>query len=322
MSPDLIVSGTPRQAIGVREARALDFFHHAVAPAISGHVRSEFWTRDVLRMCLQEPAVRHAMLAVSSLYEAFDDVRDRNAFAIQQYNSSIRHMRDVADEAVVLVVCVLMICVECLQGNPQMVIQHCLHGQAILKGTTSRWAQDNLFPIFCRLDILPFLVGGTAAPFSTLGGFEGLTISPDNHTKLEQLQNSLFLLLPPTTRHVQICNLLRADPGRPGLAAALAERRRLTGLFDDWYAAYTEFQRGPTLRGEDGPALQGLEIRWILGVIWVDMALEPVDASYDKHLPKFQRIVELATMAIATTAGRGPRPAFLFEMGFMPLLNL
>jgi len=311
----------PRQAVSVSELRSWGFFHHVVAPAVSGYVRSEFWTRAVLHVGMQEPAVRHAVLAVSSLYESFGRAADRNAFAIQQYNRSIRRLREVGDDAVVLVVCVLMMCVEFLQGNRDMAMQHCLHGLAIFRETTSSWARQNMFPIFCRLGVMPFLISGTAEPLAALRPCESTIVPPKLPTRLDQLQNSLFLLLPATVRYVHACQRRRDGLDCPELAGTALERTDLLRKFDAWYASYEAFQEHGVIRDEDVPALQALEIRWQLGLVWVDMAAEHDDVSYDRHLPKFQRIVELATLAIAATVGHA-RPTFLFEMGFVPLLNL
>ncbi|CAK7225860.1 hypothetical protein SBRCBS47491_006032 [Sporothrix bragantina] len=52
-----------------QEKRAFDFFRHTTAPCLAGDLDAVFWRVLVLQICHTEPAVWHAVLAVSSLHE-------------------------------------------------------------------------------------------------------------------------------------------------------------------------------------------------------------------------------------------------------------
>jgi hypothetical protein len=319
----------PRTAVSLPEGRALDFFHSAVAPVISGHLRSDFWTRVVLQVAAQEPAIRHGAIAISSLYEDLN-TRQRdggggllagNAFALQQYNRSIAQLRGVPDEATVLVACVMMICVEFLQGNVHAATEHCRHGIAILNSTeTSPWIRDNLLPLFCRLSIFPFLFGSSPAEFPLLDQLEYARLAPPSIVRsVEELQTGMDLIMPKTVRFVRQADEYRSDQTLPIPRDLLAQQLELLTLLDQWDEGLAHFRKTATMTPEDSMGCNIMEMRRLLAYIWVHMALEPDEKAYDRYLAKFQRMVDLATLVIAQSIGR-PRPKFLFEMGFLPLM--
>jgi hypothetical protein len=54
-----------------KEQRALKFFYYKASPALSEHFHHEFRRNGVLRFAIDEPAVRHAAVALSSMFEIF-----------------------------------------------------------------------------------------------------------------------------------------------------------------------------------------------------------------------------------------------------------
>src|SRR5690606_2965325 len=84
------------------ERRAFHFFQHITAPCLSGNLDGSFWRVLVLQICQSEPAVRHAVLAVSSFHEGmvqaamspYRNAEDRNSFALYQYNRAISCLLD------------------------------------------------------------------------------------------------------------------------------------------------------------------------------------------------------------------------------------
>ena len=315
------------------ESRALDFFHHVVAPVISGPIRTDFWDRIVIQLSTQAPAVRHAAMAISSLYEGLEPYKaadDKNPFAIQQYNRSISRLRAAPDdEAVVLVVCVLMTCVEMMQGNINAAIQHCHHGIAILNSSTATAAtRARLVPLFCRLSLLPFLHGRRPDSFPLLDDAEFLGLAglgpgaSEPPRSVEEVQNSLDVFMPRCIHFVRTAEAFRQLPPDEIPPDLLAQQKFLEEHLLRWKAIADTFQRDRVLTTDDNMTFHIVEMRYIIACIWVDMAFEPDEAAYDTHLAKFQRVVDLATLVLAGSAfGSGAgRPKFLFEMGYLPLL--
>ena len=309
----------PKQVISESESRALDFFRQVVAPAVGGYVRSEFWTLFVLQASPQEPAVRHAVAAVSALYEDFDGATVRNAFALQQYNRSINRLRQTSDPAIVLIVCILMICIEFLQGNVEAALAHCRHGIAILNGPgISRSARDNLLSLFCRLCIVPSLYGSPqlAIPLVDRTDLHHLR----RHASVDQLQNSFDLLSSPCTALIHRARPFYSLVDDAAKADILATQHQLLQDLDQWHVNLQAFRKGRTLTRKDTITCYIMEMRYVLSVVNVGNALETDEFSWDRHLPWFQRMAELATLVLAESVGLGPPPKFLFEMGFLSLL--
>ncbi|EPE04963.1 c6 zinc finger domain-containing protein [Ophiostoma piceae UAMH 11346] len=94
-------------ATSAQEKHAFDFFQNTTAPCLAGDLDAVFWRVLVLQVCHSEPAVRHAVLAISSLHEVFlrpspsktasvppSDASRVHEFALQQYNKAIAHLLD------------------------------------------------------------------------------------------------------------------------------------------------------------------------------------------------------------------------------------
>lgn len=110
-----------------QERRSFDFFRKRTALQLSGFFDSEFWNRSVPQATLHEPAIRHAVLALSALHERFESGdnsiliktwnRNEGGFALQQYNKSIHYLirpnnRCKQSVHVCLVACMLFACFE------------------------------------------------------------------------------------------------------------------------------------------------------------------------------------------------------------------
>ena len=119
-SPELL--GTPA------ERRSFYFFRSRTAPQLAGYFVSEFWERLIPLSTHQQPAIRHAVIALAALHERFEDSDDsilssnhdlvHGGFALQQYNRAIGYLikpSAVAESQaldVYLVGCILFACFE------------------------------------------------------------------------------------------------------------------------------------------------------------------------------------------------------------------
>lgn len=108
------------------ERRSFDFFKTRTTPEICGFFSSDFWDRLVPLAAHNEPALKHAVVALASLHERFEkgdqsilrsnDAIAEGGFALQQYNKAIRHLvRPSGSKPSIdtsLVACVLFACFE------------------------------------------------------------------------------------------------------------------------------------------------------------------------------------------------------------------
>jgi len=109
------------------ECRSFEYFRSRTAHQLSGFFDSSFWDRLLLQATHCEPALRHAVLALSSLHERFE-LRDETiqhplwkgsegGFALQHYNDAIGALIKPSHESqqavdVCLMSCMLFACFE------------------------------------------------------------------------------------------------------------------------------------------------------------------------------------------------------------------
>ena len=115
--------------------RSFHFFCIRTAPQLAGYFVSEFWERLIPLSTHQQPAIRHAVLALAALHERFENSDDsilssnldlvHGGFALQQYNRAIGYLiKPIAGAEsqaldIYLVACILFACFE---------VRHPIHG--------------------------------------------------------------------------------------------------------------------------------------------------------------------------------------------------
>ena len=121
---DLIVISGPTFDLpgNDQERRCFDFFRKRTASQLSGFFDSDFWNRLVLQATHCEPPIRHAVLALGSLHEQFENgersilspiwERNAGAFALQHYIQAIKYLINPIHEGqqavdVCLIACML-----------------------------------------------------------------------------------------------------------------------------------------------------------------------------------------------------------------------
>ena len=121
------ITSNPRSNFGgsEQERRNFHFFCTRTIPQLSGFFGSEFWERLVPRTTYHHPAIKHAVLALSSLHERFEqgdmsvfasnlDIA-QGGFALHQYNKAIQQLIQVTSRQqldICLISCVLFACFE------------------------------------------------------------------------------------------------------------------------------------------------------------------------------------------------------------------
>ncbi|KAI0888499.1 uncharacterized protein GGS22DRAFT_156029 [Annulohypoxylon maeteangense] len=316
----------------VGERRALQFFCQAAGPSLSGPMDPYFWTHLVMQFSTFEPAVRHSVVAISSLYEQIcskpNSVRllTDNRLALCHYNSAIKELKSMNNEPLVLLVCILFVCIEFLLGNREPAIEHCKHGVVILENVEASypWAKKYLSPIFRRLTLFPFFFATDPSCFPKLLGLNDQL--PASFESLEQAQ---FYIDAITTRTVSLVRRgdryrleeMRDTPVSPEL---LEEQEKIQALLDRWHSLFLDLKDISSAASWSEETVCNVLLRYDISRIWVDTVFEYEEMIYDKYIDKFRLIV---ARAIELQSSKTPRssdarspPKFIFEMGFMPLL--
>jgi hypothetical protein len=287
-----------------------------VGPVLSGPTDSYFWTHLVMQFSHFEPTMRHAVLSISSLYEEFargSRITRQicgSIFAVRHYNSAIKQVKSASDEQMVLVLCVLFICIEYLQGDFDAALQHCRHGIMILNSSLRPvWACQYLVPIFQRLSIIPLLFGGASpARLPPLIGFEKPLPSKFNDTR--EAQTAIDDLMVRTME----C-LYDGNDDKSALAA----------LLDEWGSKMNDLEGTlPPAATADKYAICGMRFKHKIANIYIQKTSSHTEMWWDQHLCIFRDAVKLAEEAFQLSTApdhqRLPPSSFSFEMSWLPML--
>lgn len=333
------------------EGRALHFFSEMAGPYLAGPLDSYFWTRLAMQFSQFEPAVRHSLISISALYEQLQyggssssnnstetatqprALLSDNNFALGHYNAAIRELKTLNNEPLVLLVCILFVCIEFLQGNREAAIEHCRHGIVIYKNVEDAfpWTREYLGPIFRRLNMVPLFFGvlpGTFPRVTELGdSFPAFASRTDAQFYLDDVLNRAIHLV----RHGDMYSLGGRDPERDPVAPEfLEEQVRINCALDDWQRRFQELEsKSPTLPPDQVKEQCNLVVRYNIARIWVSTTFKGDEMVFDEHIDAFKLMVDEAdkldsvvgssSSSTQAQAQAQPPPRFIFEMGFTPM---
>ncbi|KAL9047406.1 MAG: hypothetical protein Q9206_006810 [Seirophora lacunosa] len=261
------------------ERRSFAFFRLRTIPEISGFFPSDFWDRLVPLASFYEPALKHAVIALASLHERFQNgdesiLKSNNdiaegGFALQQYNKAIRQLIQPSGKQskpsldTSLVACVLFACFETLRGHHGSALSHIESGVKILsqidederqspKGTQPSQLcvpRECLDVVFARLDMQRVQLLGTRimdVPLVKKDTHPGFTadIPPQFHS-LEEARNSLEYQWNLCLRqiinfeHAEVFE--RGDESREHRDAYDRDRRHHKKQCERWISAFQAF---------------------------------------------------------------------------------
>lgn len=168
--------------------RGLDYFHLNLAARLDGQFNTKFWSKLVLQLSHSEPSIRHAVAAVSVIYQDVElSLRhpagyvNANPEAQQEWGTAVRSLSSriqahTNSNLVPLVCCLLFTCIGFLRGSVESALFHAESGFNILaalrrdsiaspkpKSSLSsndlQAIEDHIVPMFSRLNVLCSLAG-------------------------------------------------------------------------------------------------------------------------------------------------------------------
>jgi hypothetical protein len=155
----------------------------------AGLFPSDFWETLIFQASAQEPAVRHAVVALSAAHRFDHNYEpwkipatygfDAERFTLQQYNKAIQHLNvrkgqsERNDAQVALITCMIFVTLEYLRGQYQRGSAHLRHGIHILSNISDKkssmtpnifkpaedFAHDALIDSYARLSIQSAMFG-------------------------------------------------------------------------------------------------------------------------------------------------------------------
>ncbi|QBZ65393.1 hypothetical protein PoMZ_12352 [Pyricularia oryzae] len=313
------------------QGRALQFFGSVVAPALSKGSKDDFWRRTVLQMASTQPAVRHALTAISTVFEE-SVVRDpshitpatstigQNPLATAEYNKAIWHMIKCTDDQLAVVVCIIFVSLEILQQNRLAAVDHCRHGVLIMNNTQtmSPWVRDKILPTLRRLAVFPYFFGSVPDSFPALSDAfhptERFHVLDDAVASMEYWTSRAIRLI----RRADPYRIPRGcddglpeddyiDPYRGGPLSGTpipddmrAEQRVVLGLMRRWQDGMHEYlsmvaAAASTIDPEDSWKSCLLRMRCLILQVWLTVNYLPDEGqmAFDRHMDSFREIVAL-----------------------------
>jgi len=307
------------------EKRAFHFFQHVTAPCLSGDFDGAFWRVIVLQICQSEPAVKHAVLAVSSLHESmtapttYADAEDRHSFALSQYNRAIAclldQMRDVdARPLVPLLTCVLFVCIELMQSKDKESLLHLDQGRQILsqlgRKQPSRSPEvdiikQHLVPMYTRFSLTSWLIGGDPAAIPT--PLKMLTDVPMLFDSIADIRYALYDLMDECLRFVKKTHAAKfEEASQEDMRGFEKEQDYLLRKIAKFNVAFSLYQSSQPRDAPPG-ATELIQIHVHTTYIWTSTALNDGEAAFDSHVSTFSSIIPLAASFLDAMANPGPR---------------
>ena len=136
--------------VSTKESQHLEWFRRRTASKLPGSFICEFWETLLFQASLKEPAVLHAVLALSSVHKSGTlalerpkskhvNTNEEEQFTLQQYVQAIGHLqphflvKDRASFRVALISCIVFVCMELLRGHFETAQCHLQNGLKVLE---------------------------------------------------------------------------------------------------------------------------------------------------------------------------------------------
>ncbi len=197
------------------ENRSFQYFQTHTLPRWTDFFASELWERKLLQLAHIEPAIKHGILALSTMHEEFESSSPNlntrmNSFAFLQYMRAVKHSNELLvahkkgtlDLEKVLIACVIFTCYENLAGNFQAANMHMRNGLRILKQNKSNLrrqitsSEESVANILYRFDLQGMTFSEQNSPYQyELDGNPGCPQIPDVYTNNITARNDLVGLL-------------------------------------------------------------------------------------------------------------------------------
>ncbi|CAI7615424.1 unnamed protein product [Penicillium discolor] len=147
----------PAGNLGHEEQLCFDWLIKRTARKFAGLFPSDFWESLIFQASAQEPAARHAIIALASThrfqqrYVTGLNKYDVERFTLQQYNKAIQHLRTNTTNnsyslRVALITCMLFITLEYMRGQYQMGCAHLQYGMKLLSDISATRSPSSMVP--------------------------------------------------------------------------------------------------------------------------------------------------------------------------------
>ncbi|KAH7077908.1 hypothetical protein BKA63DRAFT_274237 [Paraphoma chrysanthemicola] len=300
-SPSRSLSPNPQ------ENRSFAYFQTRTLPMWTEFFDSELWSRTVLQLSHSEPAIKHGILALSTMHERYETstpvfTTDSNDFAFVQYMHAVQHSKRLLAAhqegkiglEMVLIACIIFTSYENLVGNYHTASMHLRNGLRILQQHGSEVKEGAVANVLYRFDLQAMTFSDNAAVY--IYGLDTAPVCPripDGYTTNESARDDLVRLM---RCMFWLAGVIDRHPGAASHPTWLATHSALTSSFEQWdsrFAGYllTAEQNDPKIRaGDTLLKMSALTIRIVMG----SGAGTTTEMAWDAFLDRFKDIVDLA----------------------------
>jgi hypothetical protein len=334
-----------KQRSALLVSQETEFYLRNIAPKLSGYFHSDFWQVLIMQFSQSEPAIHHAVSAISAIHRGIDHTSSNadlsqntwNQSALQHYNTAIkcvstRMQQDPNSKLIPLVVCLLFTCIEFLQGDAESAMIHMRSGFTMLENsrqsgssvssdisdlqhTTDLSAIERyLVPVFSALDILCVLFGQVYSDESPSTGKDDIAF-----TTVLGARWRLVGLMDAAVRFIYVAEARVYD--RAVTMDDYITQMKLENELCEWRRRLDDLVSN-LIKSNEPPvenAINLLRIHHRVVSIWLSVCLSIDAAAMDAHTASFEEIVDLGSKLTIESTEQQPEK-FSFELQIIPPL--
>ncbi|MCJ1280900.1 hypothetical protein MMC26_000217, partial [Xylographa opegraphella] len=323
---------SPTPVEEVHDLRYIEFFRLCSLPSLWGAPAMDWeWSRMILAASIAEPSLRHAVLAFASLHEKFFkagpsvQIVEPDGFVLQNYNRAIGELSTNLKAAnqptdLILMVCLMFIGNELLQGNNSSAYVHLNCGLKIIRSRNARVKPG--FPgvvtieqIFQRLHTHTVSYLGIAnisnSPVVQLCD----PVSEDlrEFRKLREAGEGLHIIMSRMYKFLQQYAYLKTSP-TPISAPVVAtiDRDNQEDLLHQWFTAYTALLKREQGNLKPGELYYSIQLHVLARTVSVMLAtsLDYEETTYDRFESVFSDLLKPISALVEAEIRAGLRLNF------------
>jgi hypothetical protein len=323
-NPSHVPSGTLQTK---DEYRHFEYFrHHALLYLTGFDSESRFWNETVLQFSEASPAVLHAVVALSALYEHLDgspkSLLTPDKLVLQHYNRSIKYLRQAPSSHPVefaLTCCIIFIVFESARGDYKMALFHLQNGLKIIKDWRTKevksfeghQTREGISEILRRLDMQATTFLNSRQPYltatvdvETLDNSSGPSVSFSSlrsaQSCLDEIEIRLFYILTTKSSALHL-------PWTRFNNHATSKQVLLQGIkvrFTQWKKAFGDFSEyeANNMNARDLKLLQLLELHYQTTSLMLDLKVDISSvSSFDAQCAKINALSKSLIQASSKT---------------------
>ncbi|KAF9740144.1 hypothetical protein PMIN06_003765 [Paraphaeosphaeria minitans] len=328
-SPNVPKSPTRSLSPDAMENRSFLYFQTHTLPKWTEFFDSDLWSQKIMQLSHVEPAIKHGILALSTMHERFESTSPvftskSNDFAFVQYMQAVKHSNELlrahsqgrVDVEKVLIACIIFTCYENLAGNYRAANMHLRNGLLILnqhkRGAAPEVrtaAQESIGNVLYRFDLQAMTFSDNTSPYDY--GFDNppdFPQIPEMYTRNSDARNDLVGLM---RCMMWVSGIANINPNATDNPVWLRLYSQVVTFFDPWERAFDLYQDNLPPHEQGDPKLYAGNTLLKMSVIMTRIIMAAgsgmrTEMAWDIFKDAFKTIVDLAETLPTLTASVPP----------------